>query len=227
MSYILLVEDEPSIQSLVTIQLRRSGHEVSAASDAAEGLKAVSGVLPQLVLLDWMLPDRAGVDLLRHWRSEPRTAALPIMMLTARSEEEDIVRALDLGADDYITKPFSINELLARVNALLRRARPDATLSMVTVGTVALDPASMGVTAGGRAVKLSPLEFRLLHYLMKSPDRVHSRAKLLDAVWGDHVYIEERTVDVHIRRLRSQLAPFGQEDLIQTVRGGGYLIARQ
>jgi two-component system, OmpR family, phosphate regulon response regulator PhoB len=222
MSHILLVEDEPSIQSLVTINLRRFGSEVVSVGSAAQAIASVDHVLPQLVLLDWMLPDRAGIDLLRHWRSQSRTNALPILMLTARSEEDDIVRALELGADDYLTKPFSIKELHARTQSLLRRARPDATLAPVQVGELSLDPATAVVTANGNSVKCSPLEFRLLHFFLKSPNIVHSRAKLLDAVWGDHVYIEERTVDVHIRRLRATLSQHRVEDMLETVRGTGY-----
>ncbi len=222
MSHILLVEDEPSIQALVALNLRKAGYDVVAALDAATAVIAVDAQLPALVLLDWMLPDRPGTDLLRHWRANARTAKLPVLMLTARSEEEDIVTALDAGADDYLTKPFSVKELNARVQALLRRAKPDATTQSVEIGRLRLDPLTAQVTAEGEPIKLSPLEFRLLHFFMKTPNHVHSRIRILDAVWGDHVFIEERTVDVHIRRLRETLAKHRLETVIETVRGGGY-----
>jgi two-component system, OmpR family, phosphate regulon response regulator PhoB len=222
MHKILVVEDEPAIQSLIAMNLRRQGYECVAALDANSAVALITAELPVLVILDWMLPDRPGTDLLKMWRADARTAKLPIIMVTARSEEEDIVRALTLGADDYLTKPFSTNELAARTNALLRRARPDASKEPVLLGALSLDPQSVRVTFREKNVELSPLEFRLLHYFMKSPNIVHSRAKLLDAVWGDHVFIEERTVDVHIRRLRATLAVAGAEAAIETVRGGGY-----
>lgn len=226
MNKVLVVEDEPAIQSLIAMNLRRHGYQCVQALNAAEALAAVAQELPVLVLLDWMLPDRSGIDLLRHWRADGRTVSLPIIMLTARTEEEDIVRALDMGADDYLTKPFSPNQLVARMQALLRRARPDAAATAVQVGELRLEPATMRVAFQGKEIKLSPLEYRLLHYLMKSLDVVHSRAKLLDAVWGDHVFIEERTVDVHIRRLRARLATVGAEGMIETVRGGGYRMVK-
>jgi two-component system phosphate regulon response regulator PhoB len=207
------------------MNLRRHGYDSIPAETAGEALSLVAKELPALVLLDWMLPDRPGVDLLRNWRTDPRTARMPIIMLTARSDEEDVVRALTLGADDYVSKPFSPNELIARMNALLRRAKPDASREPVVLGRLCLDPATMRVTFDGNELKLSPLEFRLLHYFLKSPEIVHSRAKLLDAVWGDHVFIEERTVDVHIRRLRATLATVGADSIIETVRGGGYRAA--
>jgi two-component system, OmpR family, phosphate regulon response regulator PhoB len=222
MHKILVVEDEPAIQSLIAMNLRRQGYECVPALDARSAMDAISAELPVLVILDWMLPDRPGTDLLRTWRADSRTAKMPIIMVTARSEEEDIVRALTLGADDYLTKPFSPNELAARTTALLRRARPDASKEPVLLGSLKLDPQSVRVTFREQLVELSPLEFRLLHYFMKSPNIVHSRAKLLDAVWGDHVFIEERTVDVHIRRLRATLAVVDADAAIETVRGGGY-----
>jgi two-component system, OmpR family, phosphate regulon response regulator PhoB len=222
MADIVVVEDESAIQSLIAMNLTRAGFTVRQALNAAQAQAEMRAVLPDLVILDWMLPDRSGLELARLWRSEARSSKIPILMLTARSEEEDIVRALDAGADDYLTKPFSPKELLARMRALLRRSAPEATTVPVQHGTLCLDPATHQVTSAGAAVKLSPIEFRLLHFFMKQPNVVHSRTKLLDTVWGDHVYIEERTVDVHIRRLRSALVPHHCEEMIDTIRGGGY-----
>jgi two-component system phosphate regulon response regulator PhoB len=179
-------------------------------------------VLPDLVLLDWMLPDTSGVELARRLRADARTRDLPIIMLTARAEEGDKLNGFDAGADDYLTKPFSPKELLARIRALLRRRAPEATDDPVEIGGLRLEPDTFRVYAEGKALTLSPTEFKLLHYMMKHPDRVLSRARLLDSVWGDHVFIEERTVDVHIRRLRLSLQPGGHDRLVETVRGGGY-----
>jgi two-component system phosphate regulon response regulator PhoB len=187
--------------------------------------------LPDLVVLDWMLPGRSGVALARRWRTDPRTRELPIVMLTARDEEVDMVTALDAGADDYVTKPFSPAALLARIRAVLRRRAPQVLDEVVQVGTLMLDPATRRVTrlVEGRSeeVKLGPTEFRLLHFLMTHPERVHSRAQLLDRVWGDHVFIEERTVDVHIKRLRESLSIVQCAGLIETVRGAGYRLSAQ
>jgi len=225
MSRILVVEDEPAIAELIAINLRHGGFEVQLAGDAEAAQEAVDGVLPSLVVLDWMLPGQSGHALLRQWRAAARTRALPIIMLTARAEEADKVSGLDAGADDYLTKPFSAQELLARVRALLRRQSPDALDTVVEVGVLRLDPATRRVTARDSEVKIGPTEFKLLHFLMTHPERVHSRSQLLDKVWGDHVFIEERTVDVHIKRLREALAPVGCQDLIETVRGAGYRLA--
>jgi two-component system phosphate regulon response regulator PhoB len=225
MSRILVVEDEPAIAELIAINLRHGGFEVQLAGDAEEALEAVDGVLPSLIILDWMLPGQSGHALLRQWRAAARTRALPIIMLTARAEEADKVSGLDAGADDYLTKPFSAHELLARIRALLRRQSPDALDSVVEVGTLRLDPATRRVTGRGSEVKIGPTEFKLLHFLMTHPERVHSRTQLLDKVWGDHVFIEERTIDVHIKRLRETLAPVGCQHLIETVRGAGYRLA--
>src|SRR6187399_1057331 len=222
MSRILVVEDEPAIAELIAINLRHAGFEVTVAADADEAQDAVDGVLPALVVLDWMLPGRSGYVLVRQWRAVPRTRALPVIMLTARSEEADKVSGLDAGADDYLTKPFSANELLARMRALLRRQSPDALDAAVEIGALKLDPATRRVTSRGREVKIGATEFKLLHFLMTHPERVHSRTQLLDRVWGDHVFIEERTVDVHIRRLRKALEPTHLDGLVQTVRGTGY-----
>ncbi|MBK9019501.1 MAG: phosphate regulon transcriptional regulator PhoB [Sulfuritalea sp.] len=222
---ILVVEDEPTIQSLIEVNLRRAGHVVQLASDAESARRMVQDALPDLVLLDWMLPGMSGVDFARQLRGDARTRNLPIIMLTARAEERDKVEGLEVGADDYVTKPFSPRELMARIKAVLRRHAPQATDDAVELGGLRLDPATHRVTAGGMEIGLGPTEFRLLHYLMTHPERVHGRSQLLDQVWGDHVFVEERTVDVHIRRLRAALEPSGHDGLVQTVRGSGYRIS--
>lgn len=223
---ILVVEDEPAIQTLIAANLVRAGHEVITVGDAEEATRRLSAALPDMILLDWMLPGMSGLDLARRLRSDTRTRGVPIIMLTARGDEADKVKGLETGADDYVTKPFSPRELLARIQAVLRRHRPQATEDAVEVpgpnGPLKLDPATHRVTACGQPVSLGPTEFRLLHFLMTHPERVHSRMQLLDQVWGDHVFVEERTVDVHIRRLRAALEPSGHDGLIQTVRGAGY-----
>jgi two-component system phosphate regulon response regulator PhoB len=222
---ILVVEDEPAIQSLIEVNLHRAGHVVQLAADAETARRLVQEALPDLILLDWMLPGMSGVDFARLLRSDTRTRMLPIIMLTARAEERDKIEALELGADDYVTKPFSPRELMARIKAVLRRHAPQVTEDVVELGGLRLDPSTHRITAGGADVNLGPTEFRLLHYLMTHPERVHSRTQLLDQVWGDHVFVEERTVDVHIRRLRAALEPGGHDALIQTVRGSGYRIS--
>ena len=226
MTRVLVVEDEPAIAELVAINLRHEGFEVSIAADAAAAVARVDERLPDLAILDWMLPGRSGLQLAREWRAQQRTKALPIIMLTARAEEGDKLAGLDGGADDYLTKPFSTKELLARVRALLRRRAPQALDEAVEVAGLVLDPATRRVTrvidGASREAKVGPTEFRLLHFLMTHPERVHSRAQLLDRVWGDHVFIEERTVDVHIKRLREALEPVGSSALVETVRGAGY-----
>ena len=222
---ILVVEDEPAIQSLLEVNLRRAGHSVQLAADAEAARRLVREALPDLVLLDWMLPGMSGVDFARVLRSEARTRHLPIIMLTARAGERDKIDALELGADDYVTKPFSPGELVARIKAVLRRHAPQATGDAVELGGLRLDPATHRITAGKSEVDLGPTEFRLLHFLMTHPERVHARSQLLDQVWGDHVFVEERTVDVHIRRLRAALEASGHDALIQTVRGSGYRLS--
>jgi two-component system phosphate regulon response regulator PhoB len=219
---ILLVEDEPAIQELIAVNLTRAGHHVLRVCDAESAQRMIREALPDLVLLDWMLPGMSGVELARRLRQDERTRAIPIIMLTARGEEQDKVAGLETGADDYITKPFSPRELVARIKAVLRRRVPQATEDAVEIAGLKLDPATHRVSAGGQTVALGPTEFRLLHFLMTHPERVHSRTQLLDQVWGDHVFVEERTVDVHIRRLRAALEPTGHERLTQTVRGSGY-----
>ena len=231
MSLILVVEDESAIAELIAINLRHAGFEVAVAADADTAQKAVDRILPELVLLDWMLPGQSGVQLARRWRADARTRDLPLIMLTARAEERDKITGLDAGADDYLTKPFSTKELLARIRAVLRRKAPEALDTAVEVSGLRLDPATRRVTRRVadelREVKIGPTEFRLLHFLMTHPERVHSRAQLLDRVWGDHVFIEERTVDVHVKRLREALASVFCSALIETVRGAGYRLTQQ
>ncbi len=232
MSAVLVVEDESAIAELIAINLRHAGHEVTLAATAEQAQHAIGGALPDLVLLDWMLPGESGLALAKRWRGDPRTRELPIIMLTARAEEGDKIVGLDAGADDYLTKPFSTKELLARIRAVLRRKAPNTLDEAVEVAGLRLDPATrrvLHVPAGGesRELKIGPTEFRLLHFLMTHPERVHSRAQLLDRVWGDHVFIEERTVDVHIKRLREALSPADMGALIDTVRGVGYRFTAQ
>jgi two-component system phosphate regulon response regulator PhoB len=231
MSSILVVEDESAIAELISINLRHSGFEVTIAANADQAQAVVDRVLPDLVLLDWMLPGQSGLQLAKRWRADARTRELPLIMLTARIEETDKITGLDAGADDYLTKPFSTKELLARIRAVLRRKAPEALDTAVEVAGLRLDPATRRVTRRvadePREVKVGPTEFRLLHFLMTHPERVHSRAQLLDRVWGDHVFIEERTVDVHVKRLREALAPVQCSALIETVRGAGYRMTQQ
>ncbi len=226
MSAVLVVEDEAAIAELISLNLRHAGYEVTLASSAEQAQAAIDKVLPDLVLLDWMLPGQSGLQLALRWRGDPRTRGLPVIMLTARSDEADKISGLDAGADDYLTKPFSTKELLARIRALLRRQAPEAVNATVEVSGLRLDPSTHRVTrrVGETAleVKLGPTEFRLLHFFMAHPERVYSRAQLLDRVWGDHVFIEERTVDVHIKRLREALGPVQCAPLVETVRGAGY-----
>ena len=226
MPRILIVEDEPAIAELVALNLRHSGYDTQVVGSSADAEAAVREALPDLVVLDWMLPGETGVALARRWRADARTRNLPVVMLTARSQESDLVQGLEAGADDYLAKPFSNAELMARIRAVLRRKAPESTDVMVQVGRLALDPSTMRVAADGQPIHVGPTEFRLLRFLLSHPERVHSRAQLLDRVWGDHVFIEERTVDVHIKRLREALAPSGCAVMIETVRGAGYRLAR-
>jgi two-component system phosphate regulon response regulator PhoB len=226
MSRILVVEDEIAIAELIAINLRHAGHEVAIATDAGQAAAEVDAVLPDLVVLDWMLPGQSGLALARRWRADARTQALPLIMLTARGEESDKIAGLDAGADDYLTKPFSTQELMARIRAVLRRKAPEALEEVVSAGELRIDPATRRVSAGGRELRIGPTEFKLLHFLMTHPERVHSRKQLLDRVWGDHVFIEERTVDVHVKRLRDALAPAQCASMIETVRGVGYRFVR-
>ena len=229
-STILVVEDEPAIQELIAVNLSFAGHKVLRASNAGEADTLIRAELPDLILLDWMLPGLSGVQLAKQLRGVERTRDVPIIMLTARSNETDKVNGLEAGADDYVTKPFSPKELMARIKAVLRRRAPQLTDDIVSAGGLSLDPAThrlSGTTASGlrQTLEIGPTEFRLLHFFMTHPERVYSRAQLLDQVWGDHVFLEERTVDVHIRRLRSALSPTGHDPLVETVRGSGYRFA--
>jgi two-component system phosphate regulon response regulator PhoB len=222
MPVVLVVEDEPSIQELISVGLARNGHTVRRAMNGEEAMRQVGEVLPDVILLDWMLPDLSGPDFTRRLRADARTREVPVIMLTARAGEDDKVQGLASGADDYVTKPFSPRELEARIQAVLRRRAPQLTSEAVQIEGLAINPATRAVTGNGRGLKMSPTEFELLHFFMTHTDRVYSRTQLLDHVWGDHVFIEERTVDVHIRRLRDALSPSGHESLIETVRGAGY-----
>ena len=219
---ILVVEDEPQIQELLAINLQHAGHQVVRASSAEEAEAAIREELPDLVILDWMLPGESGISLAKRLRGAERTQNLPIIMLTARAMEHDKVSGLEAGADDYLTKPFSPKELAARIQAVLRRRAPELGDTAVQIGDLRLDPVSRRVTAAGEPVQLGPTEFRLLRFFMTHPERIYTRAQILDLVWGDHVFIDERTVDVHIRRLRKELEATGHDRLIDTVRGSGY-----
>ena len=219
---ILVVEDEPAILELVSVNLRHAGFQVLRTTSAEEAETIIANELPDLLVLDWMLPGKSGVSLARKLRNYERTRELPIIMLTARVHEEDKIQGLEAGADDYVTKPFSPKELVARIRAVLRRRAPHLAGEAVEVGTLSLNPATHRVLAAGQPVELGPTEFRLLFFFMTHAERVYSRAQLLDEVWGDHVFIEERTVDVHIRRLRAALESSGHHERIETVRGTGY-----
>lgn len=222
---VLIVEDESAIAELIAVNLRHNGLAPIWAEDGEAAQREIDAVLPDLILLDWMLPGQSGLTLAKRWRSDPRVKGVPILMLTARSDEGDKVSGLDAGADDYITKPFSTQELLARIRAVLRRRSPEQSLDSVSVGELTLDGATYRVSFAGQSLKVGPTEFKLLNYLMRHAERVHSRSQLLDKVWGDHVFIEERTVDVHIKRLREALGEAGA--MVETVRGAGYRFTAQ
>ncbi len=222
---ILVVEDEPAIQELLRLNLEDAGFTVHTVADAESAQVQIKNALPDLILLDWMLPGQSGLAFARSLRSNARTRELPIIMVTARSDEADRISGLEAWVDDYVTKPFSPRELKARIKTVLRRRAPESAQETLTVGTLTLDPATHRVTADGSPVELGPTEFRLLKFFMARPERVHSRTHLLDQVWGDHVYIEERTIDVHIRRLRRALEPYGKAQMLETVRGSGYRLA--
>jgi len=223
---ILVVEDEPAIQELIAVNLEHAGHQVLRAANVPEAEALVREVLPDLVLLDWMLPGPPGLSFARQLRADQRTKDIPIIMLTARAEERDTVEGLESGADDYVTKPFSPRELLARIKAVMRRRAPQLTDDLVDIAGLKLDPVAHRVSAAGANVELGPTEFRMLHFFMTHPERVYNRAQLLDEIWGDHVFVEERTVDVHIRRLRQALESTGYDTLVETVRGTGYRFRR-
>lgn len=219
---ILIVEDEAAIQELITYNLQQAGYESVCAENAEKALALINDALPDLILLDWMLPGLSGIEFAKMLRRNERTRLIPIIMLTARTQEADKVAGLEIGADDYITKPFSPRELIARINAVLRRLIPEASDEVVEMDGLRLDPVNHRVTAGNKQIELGPTEYRLLHFMMTHTERVYSRSQLLDRVWGDHVFVEERTVDVHIRRLRKALELAGKDEWIQTVRGAGY-----
>ena len=219
---ILIVEDEPAIQELLAFNVTQAGFQALRAEDADSAWQQIRNSMPDLILLDWMLPNTSGVILAKQLRSDARTKDIPIIMLTARGEERDKVLGLESGADDYITKPFSPRELMARIRAVLRRHVPQMPDEVVAAGGLELSPASHRVTARDATIELGPTEFRLLHFFMTHAERVYSRTQLLDQVWGTQVFVEERTVDVHIRRLRAALEPAEMDSLIQTVRGSGY-----
>ena len=223
---ILVVEDEPAIQELIAVNLEHAGHQVLRAGNVPEAEALVREVLPDLVLLDWMLPGPPGLNFARQLRTDQRTKDIPIIMLTARAEERDTIAGLEGGADDYVTKPFSPKELLARIKAVMRRRAPQLTEDVVEIAGLRLDPVAHRVSAAGANLALGPTEFRMLHFFMTHTERVYSRAQLLDEVWGDHVFVEERTVDVHIRRLRQALEPSKHDSLVETVRGTGYRFRR-
>ena len=217
---VLIVEDEPAIAELIAVNLQHGGFITVIAQDSVTAQRELDEVLPDVILLDWMLPGQSGLSLARHWRKQVRTKSIPILMLTARGDEPDKVAGLDAGADDYITKPFSTQELLARIRAVLRRRAPESVSDSVSVGALVLDAGTHRISFQNQELKLGPTEFKLLHYFMKHAERVHSRSSLLDKVWGDHVFIEERTVDVHVKRLREALGAAGS--MVETVRGSGY-----
>ncbi len=219
---VLIVEDEPAIRDMVAFALRKAGMEAIHASDARSAQTAISDQVPDLILLDWMLPGMTGIDLARRLRREDLTRDIPIIMLTARGEETDRVHGLDAGVDDYVVKPFSARELIARIRAVMRRAHGEDAEGVIEIAGLRIDSAAHRVFAGEQTVPIGPTEYRLLHFFMTHPERVYSRSQLLDHVWGGGVYVEERTVDVHIRRLRMTLAPHAKDALVQTVRGAGY-----
>lgn len=221
-SDILVVEDEPAIRELIAVNLEHAGHRVQCVGSAAEANARIYEVRPDLIVLDWMLPDLAGTALARLLRADARSKDIPIIMLTARAQEQDKIAGLESGADDFITKPFSPKELLARIKAVLRRRAPQLTDDLIEVAGLQLNPATHSVMSDGNELHLGPTEWKLLHFLMTHPGRVYSRTQLLDHVWGDHKFVAERTVDVHIRRLRQALEPTGRDRLIETVRGTGY-----
>ncbi len=219
---VLIVEDERPIRDMVSFSLRRAGFEVREAEDSRSARALLADRRPDLVLIDWMLPDMSGLELTRAIKRDRETRELPVIMLTARTEESDKVAGLDSGADDYVTKPFSPRELIARINAVLRRAASNTHGELIAFEGLALDQASHRVLVGDRTVPLGPTEYRMLEFFMTHPERVYTRDQLLDRVWGGNVYVEERTIDVHIRRLRKALEEFGYDRLVQTVRGSGY-----
>ena len=220
--HILIVEDEADIREMLQLPLSKAGFVLEEAADVRSAQTLIFNRLPDLILLDWMLPGMNGVEFARQLKKDNRTQQIPIIMLTARGEESDKIRGLEVGADDYVTKPFSPRELIARIKAVLRRTQTYSDSEQLVVNELQLDPAEHRVLVGDKEVQIGPTEFRLLHFFMRHPERVYSRNQVLDQVWGGNVYIEERTVDVHIRRLRKALSQYGYDHLVQTVRGVGY-----
>jgi two-component system phosphate regulon response regulator PhoB len=221
-AHILAVDSDTAISDLLRLNLTRAGYGVESSFDAESALLVLDDCLPDVLLAEWDLPGQSGLALIRRIRAQPRTRDLPIIMVSARSGEHDKIMALESGADDYITKPFGPREVIARIHALLRRRAPHAAPDTVQMAGLRLDPSTHRVTAGTRQLSLGRLEFRLLNFLMHHPERVHTRSQLLDQVWGDHVFLDERTVDTHVGRLRSALQASGHDDHIETVRGSGY-----
>jgi two-component system, OmpR family, phosphate regulon response regulator PhoB len=219
---ILVVEDEAAIREMLRFALARAEFRVAEAANAQEARLRIADATPDLILMDWMMPGVTGVELTRELKAQATTRDIPVVMVTARSEEEDKVRGLNIGCDDYVSKPFSFPELIARIQAVLRRSLPGGETEKLSRGMLEVDAASQRVSAGGVAIHLGPTEYRLLHFFASHPERVYTREQVLDRVWGQNVYVEERTVDVHIRRLRKALEPHGCADMIQTVRGTGY-----
>jgi two-component system, OmpR family, phosphate regulon response regulator PhoB len=224
---ILVVEDDPELQEVLTLNLQNAGYRVLRAGTVRQAEALLNAALPQMILLDWMLPDTPGLSFARRLRSEARTLGVPIIMLTGRDCESDKITGLEAGVDDYLIKPFSPRELLARIKAVMRRCAPQHADMVVEIAGLRLDPASRRISGSGKDIELGALEFRMLRFFMTHPGRVYSRAQLLDEVWGNNVYVEERTVDVHIRRLRQALEPTGHKGLLETVRGVGYCFRRE
>ena len=222
MPTILVVDDDPAIREMVKLALTGGGYQVQEAGNALDARQAVSNKAPDLILLDWMMPGQSGFDFASALRRDPAHKHIPVIMLTARDQEEDKVSSLEAGADDYIAKPFSVAELLARIKAVLRRTAPDSQAEILAAGVLRLDPTSHRISINDAPLELAPVEFQLLQFFMEHPERVYSRQQLIDRIWGTGVYVGERTIDVHIRRLRQALEPFGHDQLIQTVRGSGY-----
>lgn len=221
-AHVLVVEPDAAIQQVLALNLTQAGHQVSGCADAEYALVLLDEQLPDMLLLEWDLPGQTGEALIRRMRAQLRTCELPIIMLSARNGEHDKILAFESGADDYLTKPFGLRELIARIDAVLRRCRPQATGGAVQIAGLRLDPGTQRVTAGARRIELGPVEFRLLNFLMRYPGRVHTRSQLLDQIWGRHAVLDERTVDTHVGRLRSALQPSGHQEHIETVRGTGY-----
>ena len=224
---ILVVEDEPAIRDMLDFALGQAEFQLVMAGNTEEASQKLADLKPDLILLDWMLPGKSGIEFARQLKMSSNTRAVPIIMLTARGEEDERIRGLEVGADDYVTKPFSPRELLARIKAVLRRTVGETSEDVIDVNGLVLDGQAHRVTADGNTVEMGPTEFKMLHFLMNNPERVYSRAQLLDRIWGDNVFVEERTVDVHIRRLRKALETSGHDKYIQTVRGAGYRFSRQ